>query len=180
MLGVTFLVSGFWHGTGWQYIAWGGLHGLYQIVSKMTFTIRSKLSTKLKIKTECFGYHVLQSVITFILVDFAWLFFRASSLKQALSILHSIIFDLQLGNTIVNKLYLVGYDIKRFWLLLIEIVILFAVDCIHEKIISIIGWLDVRNRILRWGIYVFVCMALIVGIIHDFGLDASTFIYTQF
>lgn len=177
---LTFLVSGLWHGTGWQYMAWGGLHGLYQIVSKITFAIRSKVTTKLKIKTEHFGYHLWQSVITFILVDFAWLFFRASSLKEALSILHSIVFNLQIGDTIINRLYLVGYDIKRFWLLLVEIAILFAVDCIHEKRISIIGWLNARNRVFRWGVYVFVCMALIVGIIHDFGLDASTFIYTQF
>lgn len=177
---LTFLVSGLWHGTGWQYMVWGGLHGLYQIVGKITFTIRNKIAAKRKIQTERFGYHLLQSVITFILVDFAWLFFRAPSVKEAFSILQSIVFNLQLGNTIVNRLYLVGYDRKRFWLLLIEIAILFTVDCIHEKQISVIGWLDARNRVLRWSIYVFVCMALIVGIIYDFGLDASTFIYTQF
>lgn len=177
---LTFLVSGLWHGTGWQYMVWGGLHGLYQIFSKMTVTIRNKATSKLKIDTGHSSCHLLQSVITFILVDFAWLFFRAPSLKEALSILRSIVFDLQLGNTIANKLYLVGYSINRFWLLLIEIAILFAVDCMHENKISIIGWLDARNRALRWGVYVFVCMALIVGIIHDFGLDSSTFIYTQF
>ena len=177
---LTFLVSGLWHGTGWKYLAWGGLHGLYQIVGKMTLTTRNKITNALKIKTECFSYHLLQRVITFVLADFAWLFFRAPSLKGALMILKNIVFNFQLGNTIADKLYLTGYDIERFGLLLFEIAILFVVDYLHEKKVSIIRWLDAQNGIFRWGIYVFVCMALIVGVIHDYGLNASTFIYTQF
>lgn len=177
---LTFLVSGLWHGTGWKYIAWGGLHGLYQIAGKISFSMRSNIVKKIKIKTECFSYHLFQRMITFVLVDFAWLFFRAGSFRQALAILKNIVFNLQLGNTIVNQLYLAGYDSVRFKLLIFEILVLLCVDLIHEKKISIMEWLNVQNKLFRWGVYVFVCMVLIVGIIHDYGIDASTFIYTQF
>lgn len=177
---LTFLVSGLWHGNGFKFLAWGGLHGVYQIFSKITLSIRAKMIRICKIKTECFSYHLLQRFITFMLVDFAWLFFRASSFRNALFILKNIVFNFQLGDTILLKSYLVGYDPERFVLLLFEIAILFIIDFIHEKKISLLKWLDEQNKVFRWGAYIFACVVLLIGIIHDYGLDASAFIYTQF
>lgn len=177
---LTFLVSGLWHGNGFKFLAWGGLHGVYQIFSKITLSIRAKMIRICKIKTECFSYHLLQRFITFMLVDFAWLFFRTSSFRNALFILKNIVFNFQLGDTILLKSYLVGYDPERFVLLLFEIAILFIIDFIHEKKISLIKWLDEQNKVFRWGAYIFACVVLLIGIIHDYGLDASAFIYTQF
>lgn len=177
---ITFLVSGIWHGTGWQFVIWGMIHGLYQIAAKITAPFRAFLSDKIKVNRECFSYRLLQMVITFGFVDFAWLFFRSSSVHEGLSICKNILLNFQIGNTLSNKLYLAGYDEGRFILLLSEILILLAVDILHENKISITRLLNRQNKLFRWMVYMILCMALVIGVIYDYGVDASTFIYTRF
>lgn len=177
---ITFIVSGIWHGTGLQFLVWGGLHGIYQIISRACVPIKSRILDKLRIKRDCFSYHLFQSIITFGFVDLAWLFFRSESLYDALRYIKYILFNFQLGNTIFNKLYLAGYDVTRFYILLIEMLVLLLVDILHEKKVSLIGWLDLQNRAFRWMVYICILMVIVVGAIYDFGLEASTFIYTQF
>ena len=48
----TFLVSGLWHGASWSYVAWGGLHGLYQIIGYELKGVKEKINGKLHTKTE--------------------------------------------------------------------------------------------------------------------------------
>lgn len=70
---IVFLVSGLWHGTSWNYVIWGGLHGTYQVTAalrdkwmkKAGFTIPQNVFTK-----------ALGVAFTFILVTIAWVFFR--------------------------------------------------------------------------------------------------------
>lgn len=176
----TFLVSGIWHGAGWKFVIWGAIHGIYQVIAKICLPIRVKISTRIDIKRDCFSYKLLQRMITFGLVDFAWLFFRASSTREALSVCKNVLVNFQFLNTLTNKLYLMGYDEGRFYLLLAEIIILLLVDIVHERKISIVEWLDRQNKLFRWIIYLIVCLTLAIGIIHDYGTTATAFIYTRF
>lgn len=68
---IVFLVSGFWHGVGWTFIVWGGLHGLAQIVERMWGKGRAALPKG------------LQWLLTFFFVNLAWVFFRAPSMAAA-------------------------------------------------------------------------------------------------
>ena len=176
---ITFLVSGLWHGTGLQFIVWGALHGFYQVISVLLRPFRP-LGKRLKINTDAFSYKLLQGLITFALTDYAWLFFRASSVQEGIGITRNMISNLQLGNTLVNQLYLVGFSAQRFYLLLFETGMMFAVDFLHERKISIVSWLDRQNKAFRWLIYITLIVVILTGLIHDFGLDASVFIYTRF
>lgn len=81
---VTFLMSGLWHGASWNYVIWGGLHGIYQVIGEMTNPLRGKIQNILKINTTCDSYRLWQVGSTFFLTTFAWIFFRADSLKDAL------------------------------------------------------------------------------------------------
>ena len=175
---ITFLISGIWHGTGWQFVVWGALHGIYQVVSNASNPWRMKVFAK--IKRECFSYRLMQVITTFGLVDFAWLFFRAASVREALLIGRNILFNFQIGNTISSKLYLLGFDESRFLVLLIEIFALLVVDILHEKEISIVDLLERQNKAFRWIIYLSMCMVLVIGSLYDYGVEASTFIYTRF
>jgi D-alanyl-lipoteichoic acid acyltransferase DltB (MBOAT superfamily) len=84
---ITMLLGGLWHGAAWTFVIWGGLHGLYLAVHKAftgksvnvkdTATI-SRTWTQLLVKPLCI-------FITFNLVCFAWIFFRADSLGDALT-----------------------------------------------------------------------------------------------
>ena len=78
----TFLVSGIWHGANWTFIIWGLLHGFYMVISTLYTPLRKKIYKKLRLnKTAIAGFW--QVILTFSLVNFAWIFFRADSLDDA-------------------------------------------------------------------------------------------------
>lgn len=80
---ITFLVSGIWHGANWTFFIWGALHGFYNSLQKY-FKID-------KIKFTDFSLSKLSFyIINFILVIFAWIFFRANNLTDAFSIIKKI------------------------------------------------------------------------------------------
>ena len=177
---VTFLISGIWHGTGAKYIVWGMLHGGYQVVGKGSYALKRSIEGKLRINTECWSYRFVKILITFFLVDFAWIFFCANSLRDALAIIFKIAGDFQLGYAILNQELFLGLDINLFYILIFEILILFLVDLLHEKRISIAGWLNKQNFCFRWGIYLVAAVWIVLGVIYNYGSDASMFIYSQF
>lgn len=85
---VIFLVSGLWHGASWNFVVWGGLNGFYQVAESVTKPLRDKITEALKIDRNQFSHRLLSGIITFVLIDFAWLFFRADGLVTGLNMLH--------------------------------------------------------------------------------------------
>ncbi len=71
---IVFLLSGLWHGAGWGFLIWGALHGLVQVAQRL---LKGKLSLP----------KPLAWALTFLFVSAAWVFFRADSVKQALTML---------------------------------------------------------------------------------------------
>lgn len=71
-LWLVFLLSGFWHGAAWTFIFWGVYHGLLLVIERL-FLLRVY---------EKMG-KILPMLITFVLVAFGWVFFRADSFKYA-------------------------------------------------------------------------------------------------
>ena len=68
---IVFLISGFWHGAGWTFLLWGGLHGLAQVAERLWGRGRERLPKGLR-----WG-------MTFLFVNLAWVFFRAPDLAAA-------------------------------------------------------------------------------------------------
>ena len=77
---VTMLVSGLWHGAGWTFIVWGGLHGL-MIVAYQLLGLGSNWKPDSKLKTF-FAWGIMFSLLVF-----SWAFFRASSLAWLFNVL---------------------------------------------------------------------------------------------
>ncbi len=177
---ITFLVSGIWHGNGWTYVIWGCIHGLYQVVEKLLSPFKKYFLDTFHIKTDCFSYRLFHAVPTFILVDFAWLFFRSPSAQDAVRIIKQIAGNFQFQSSVEEKRFLVGCDQKMLIILVIELIVVLLVDLLHESNISIMSWLNRQNKLFRWIIYLSGILVLITGMIHDYGLDASTFIYASF
>ena len=84
---IVFLVSGLWHGANWTFVLWGALHGIYQIVGHLTLPHREKLLAKCGIPPHSKAVGALRTLSTFLLVDFAWLFFRARTVSEAFLLL---------------------------------------------------------------------------------------------
>ena len=73
-LWICFLLSGLWHGAAWTFVAWGAFHGFFIVLEKMFKMKRDKLSTLSS---------TLLTLLTFIIVNFGWVMFRADSIGQA-------------------------------------------------------------------------------------------------
>lgn len=177
---VVFCVSGLWHGASISFIIWGALNGLYQIIEELTLSIRTKLTKTLNLNTNSKAHKMLQALVTFVLIDFSWVFFRAKGVRESLSIIKSafgvknpwVLFD--------SSLYDCGLSLSEFWLMIVAIFILLFVDCCKHKGIVI------RNEIAKQDVW-FRCLfiTLSILIIMTFGkygpaYDSANFIYFQF
>ncbi|GGM86757.1 alginate O-acetyltransferase [Dyadobacter beijingensis] len=78
---IVFLLSGLWHGADWKFVIWGGLHGIYLIISKIADRPTFRLP-------QLPGW--MQALFTFILITLTWIFFRAHNLQHALAILRAL------------------------------------------------------------------------------------------
>ncbi len=76
---IVFLVSGLWHGNGWNFIVWGAMHGVLYVITRM---VRGKKEDKPSAPVR-----VVKTLLTFIYVTLAWVFFRASSISQAIELI---------------------------------------------------------------------------------------------
>jgi len=72
---VTLLLGGLWHGAGWHFILWGGLHGLYLIINHLWQAIDIKKCVPIN--------KSVAATLTFLAVVFAWVLFRAEHLSAA-------------------------------------------------------------------------------------------------
>ena len=82
---LTMLLGGLWHGAAWRFVAWGGLHGSYLIAER---SARRRWSTVPWFATT--GARVLLAMGTFLLVCVTWVFFRASTLRDAVRLLKTM------------------------------------------------------------------------------------------
>ncbi len=80
---VTMLLGGLWHGAGWTFVVWGGLHGLFLCVDHFWKHLR-------KVRGWPAMPRVLGWALTFIAVTFAWVLFRAENFASATSMLASM------------------------------------------------------------------------------------------
>ena len=89
---VTMLVSGLWHGAGWTFILWGGLHGLILVVEKIGEQVLGKVKFKFKLPT------FTKIFFTFVLINLLWILFRAENLDIAKKIYLGLFQPTQLGS----------------------------------------------------------------------------------
>lgn len=80
---IIFLVSGFWHGANWTFLVWGLLNAIYIMPSVLLNTNRKNLDIVAKGKIFPTIREAVSMVVTFSLTVFAWIFFRATSIRMA-------------------------------------------------------------------------------------------------
>ncbi len=85
---ITMLLGGLWHGAGWTFIFWGGLHGIYLVINHLYRSLRKSLGHNLK--NDGGLLRGIGWLVTFVAVVISWVFFRAESFDTATSILSSM------------------------------------------------------------------------------------------
>ncbi len=172
---IVFLVSGLWHGAAWTFIIWGALHGIYQIIGKLTIKGRNRLLSRIGLSENSKGVIYARRVITFLLVCFAWLIFRANSIGDAVILLGKLFSGLEFTKTVE----LMGLDLVSVLLAVSAIALLILLD----RAVTYDGKeVSSSSRItVRAGAYVYLVSLIILFWLLLLSKDMiSTFIYFQF
>jgi D-alanyl-lipoteichoic acid acyltransferase DltB (MBOAT superfamily) len=177
---IVFCVSGLWHGAGWTYLLWGALNGIYQVIGDQTKSWRHKINKKFSIKEESFSHHILQMLITFGLIDFAWIFFRATDVRSAFGFIARMVSTIQLSALFDGSLLNLGLDSTEFGIALIALLLQFLVSFFHKKGIHLRETLATQGIWLRWSVYLLAIYTVLIFGIYGPGFEASQFIYFQF
>ncbi len=175
---ITFLVSGFWHGANWTFVIWGGLHGLYLILSILNEKVRHGFNKALNIGQHSTIMKWMDRIIVFILVDFAWIFFRANSFADAKYVItHMFSFDFShgIGQALKGKMYSAGMEPVEFLSSALLILFLLVFESMEHSSRDF-EMVNKRPAFVRWGIYYIILLAIMFfGAFND-----SQFIYFQF
>lgn len=178
---ITFLLSGLWHGASMNYIVWGGIHGLYQVVGDLLSTIRKKLIIFFNINTECFSYKLGQVVGTFLLTDLAWIFFRAKNIKTAVSYICRMVTEIDPWSLSNGTIYTLGLDRVEMNILSVSIAVLLLADLLqYYKKMSIAEFVMKQNVIFQYMVIVIGVMTIFIFGVYGPQFDSQAFIYFQF
>lgn len=150
---ITMLLGGLWHGAGWNFVIWGGLHGLYLIVNHLWRDINIKLPNK------------LAWLMTFLCVVAAWVFFRAANIQDAMNILAAM----SGFNGFSLKYAVLGRAHERILYLIVLVLILLKIPETNQIV-------DKFKPSWRWCVAVMILLAACL-----FNLNrVSEFLYFQF
>lgn len=178
---VTFGVSGLWHGANWSYLVWGMIHGVYQVVGDLTGSLREKLYRKMQVKTASFSFKLGRVLSTFVLVDVAWIFFRAGGIRQAAHYCTRMVTRWDPWNFFNQKLYTLGLDVTEMHVLAVGLAALLLVDLVrYRKGQTVAEFLGEQCIWFRWGVLFALMFSTLVYGIYGVDFDSTQFFYFQF
>lgn len=155
---ITFLVSGIWHGANWTFIVWGVLHGVFQIIEKALGLQKCTGSNRM-VRTA-------RILLTFLLINFAWIFFRMPDLQDACKVTIKIFTDFSGNFYMSTKTNLLLYVVGILILSLKDTKDEFSGKRHHLLILKSVKWIAYM-----------VLFTMIVGVGV---LDSGQFIYANF
>lgn len=166
---ITFALTGLWHGANWTFVIWGLLHALYLLFDFYSKKARKKFFKSVGIKKKSKGLRAISLILTFVLVSFAWIFFRANSTSDAFFIIQKLFsaWDNYSIPELDKIFYVIGGVVALVLMIIIEIVLK------NKQIESLF---ENHPRIIRWSFYyLLIAFIFVVGYFGD-----VAFIYFQF
>ena len=113
---IVFFVSGIWHGAGWQFVVWGMMHGILYVITRAVSDHRkddSVTGDSCHIQRMFRGLsHGMRVLLTFLYVNAAWVFFRASSVGEGIQFLRRLVFG---GTGKVSRTIAEAFNLDEFW-----------------------------------------------------------------
>ena len=171
---VTFIISGLWHGTGITFMIWGLLHGLYQVIARFF----SRIFHISRNPRPSAPVRFLEWAATFACVCFAWLFFRADSLSDALYVISKIPFGISDPvNYIKTAVISSGMTYVHMAVIAGELLILFIADRMTLDGRSPMKYVSGLRPALRYCLYAL--FLVLILIFSEKGVSTG-FIYAQF
>lgn len=180
LLLVWFLI-GYWHGGAMHYVIGSGLlHWFYIVSGELLETPVSKLTAKLGINREAWGYVLLRRLKVFLLVCSGFVFFRSGTTYQAVKMLYRMVLPFERGFFEGFSLWKLGLRLPEVCLLMLGCIVMWTVSGFQKRQLDIRKMLGQRHVVVRYAAYLFLCVLVLMGMLHGFGADVSYFIYNKF
>lgn len=167
---IIFIVSGFWHGANWTFIAWGALNALFFLPLLLANKNRNNLDNVGGGKLFPGALNIAKIGLTFSLTVFAWIFFRAETMNHAVSYLGGMF-----SSSILDPVAFLNHSASKVTLVIIlAFVIVEWLGRTNEYAIEklLVKW----PKMARWSAYSF--LIFIIGMLC--GTEETPFIYFQF
>jgi D-alanyl-lipoteichoic acid acyltransferase DltB (MBOAT superfamily) len=165
-------VVGLWHGASWSFVVWGVLHGIYMGIETV-FNAR-----RIQFLPSGSATDVLKIISTFLLVTFAWIFFRTQTLNDAAYIIANM---LNFGGDFASSFNVYGVTSEGYASQLLLSLTLIAILVVTDLIDVKWGIFDLFKGVpvlLRFGFY-YAIIALIFGVLISARV-IQNFVYFQF
>jgi D-alanyl-lipoteichoic acid acyltransferase DltB (MBOAT superfamily) len=165
----VFLISGLWHGANWTFIIWGALNGFYLVFAIVSRGIRNRIAQLVGLNKLPRINRTIEVATTFMLVCFAWIFFRANSLADSFLIIKNI-FNLK------GPLFFDSADPSSFVFSVFGICMLLMIELKQEYYKGKFSLFNNPHWLIRNLSYaVLIILILLIGV-----FDGGQFIYFQF
>lgn len=164
---ITMLLGGLWHGAAWQFILWGGMHGVALVLHKLFMRLFPKAKpTGHNMK---WGWRLLGVVLTFNFVVFTFIFFRAKDMQTAVALLRAIATNF---HPEVFGQFVLGYR-----MVFALIVLGYVLHFLPRKFVRATNRTIVRSPLL---VQLFLFVVLLFTVFQFKSADVQPFIYFQF
>jgi D-alanyl-lipoteichoic acid acyltransferase DltB (MBOAT superfamily) len=161
---VTWILTGLWHGAGYNFIIWGLLHGILLILFYMQRKPRKKLLKRIGVSKDNPAVVGTEYLLTLFLIMLAWVFFRAENLDSAMEYLAGMFSPTLLSMPQVHPIPL-----------MFIVFLFFLAEWIQRNSDHPLRMENINNRIIRWSGYY-----LTVILILFYAGGRQEFIYQQF
>ena len=174
----VFTLSGLWHGAAFTYIVWGFLSGLLQVIGEITKGTREKLISAIPLHNAVTDkiHKLYMRVMTFLLFSFTVIFFRSSTIPEALKIIRKIFTGINISVIKSFDITALGLGSFNLCIAFIMCMVLLAADIIKEKKGDLFDLVTAAGWPVRWGVYFFLTLA----VIFSANIGAAKFIYFEF
>lgn len=170
-------IMGLWHGYGIKYFVYGMYYFVLILLGMLLKPISSLILKKGKIKTDSFGFRVFQSFRTCFFVVIGLALFRSESIDGFLSLINSAIRGPLPSISVLESL--MG-GMSNWVIVIAMLVVVFLVDLFIYRGIKIDEWLEKRNLLFRYVVFLGVLFVVLIFGMYGFGYDATSFIYEGF
>ncbi|MGM9617036.1 MBOAT family O-acyltransferase [Butyricicoccus sp.] len=171
---IVFTVSGLWHGAAMQFLVWGLLNGLYQVIGMLFAPAGKRIRKVLHIPDTSRVLYVCKMAMTFLLATAAWVFFRAESVTQAVSMLICIV-------TTPGGLFpltVLGLSKQQLIVTAIALLALFLWDLLGKR--WALAQRLAKTVWLRYLVWTILILAVLCFGAYGTGYDAQEFVYFRF
>lgn len=176
----VWIFTGLWHGTGFDYLMWGLYWCTLMTLSKELKPFTDKCIKRLKIDDKSAGYQLWRMVRTGMLFAMGRMITVVGVLTGGPYLMKQMVTELRLWTLFDGSLYTYGLEQKDFYVAVVGLGMMLAVDIIHERGIGIREGIAKQALPLRWGVYYLAIIAVVVFGIYGPGFDAASFVYGAF